>query len=41
MARKPRHLILTECSANDRFFRLKGEANHAELLNYYSSFHVL
>ena len=33
MARQPRHPILTECSANDRFFPLKGEANKAELFN--------
>ncbi|NEN88776.1 MAG: hypothetical protein F6K48_07525 [Okeania sp. SIO3H1] len=26
MARRPRHPILTECSANDRFFSMNGEA---------------
>ncbi len=26
MPRRPRHPILTECSANDRFFSMHGEA---------------
>ncbi|WP_426583584.1 hypothetical protein [Dapis sp. BLCC M229] len=26
MARRPRHPILTDCSTNDRFFSMNGEA---------------
>ncbi len=34
MGKFPRHLILTECSANDRFFPFFEDANKAELFNY-------